>query len=74
LIRQRAEELAYPLAGASIPPKDHRQARFAARRQAPVGRSGYIGRADFWKFGLIFGIVFLAGQLLIVLPWLRAIG
>jgi len=36
--------------------------------------SGYIGRADFWKFGLIFGVVFFAGLLLIVYPWLRVIG
>jgi citrate:succinate antiporter/L-tartrate/succinate antiporter len=35
--------------------------------------SGYIGRGDFWKFGLIFGVVFFAGLLLIVYPWLRAI-
>jgi anion transporter len=35
--------------------------------------SGYIGRSQFWKFGLIFGIVFFAGLLLIVLPWLQAI-
>ena len=33
--------------------------------------SGYIGRSDFWKFGLIFGIVFFAGLLVIVLPWLQ---
>jgi anion transporter len=36
--------------------------------------SGYIGRSDFWKFGLIFGVVYFAGLLLIVLPWLRLIG
>jgi anion transporter len=36
--------------------------------------SGYIGRADFWKFGLIFGLVYFAGLVLIVLPWLEAIG
>ena len=35
--------------------------------------SGYIGRSQFWKFGLIFGIVFFAGLLLIVLPWLKVI-
>ena len=35
--------------------------------------SGYIGRSDFWKFGLIFGIVFFAGLLVIVLPWLQII-
>jgi anion transporter len=36
--------------------------------------SGYIGKGDFWKFGLIFGMVYFAGLLLIVLPWLRLIG
>jgi anion transporter len=33
--------------------------------------SGYIGKGDFWKFGLIFGIVYFAGLLGIVLPWLQ---
>lgn len=33
--------------------------------------SGYIGKSDFWKFGLIFGLVYFAGLLLIVLPWLQ---
>jgi citrate:succinate antiporter/L-tartrate/succinate antiporter len=33
--------------------------------------SGYIGKGDFWKFGLIFGLVYFAGLLLIVLPWLQ---
>lgn len=32
--------------------------------------SGYIGKADFWKFGLIFGVVYFAGILLVLLPWL----
>ncbi|QPF87832.1 DASS family sodium-coupled anion symporter [Bradyrhizobium genosp. L] len=36
--------------------------------------SGYIGKGDFWKFGLIFGVIYFAGLLLIVLPWLQAIG
>ncbi|MGB8398448.1 DASS family sodium-coupled anion symporter [Bradyrhizobium sp.] len=36
--------------------------------------SGYIGKGDFWKFGLIFGMVYFAGLLVIVLPWLRLIG
>src|SRR6266566_3765771 len=36
--------------------------------------SGYIGKADFWKFGLIFGLVYFAGLLLIVRPWLQVIG
>jgi citrate:succinate antiporter/L-tartrate/succinate antiporter len=35
--------------------------------------SGYIGRGDFWKFGLIFGVVYFAGLLVIVLPWLLVI-
>jgi anion transporter len=35
--------------------------------------SGYIGKGDFWKFGLIFGVVYFAGLLLIVLPWLRVV-
>ena len=33
--------------------------------------SGYIGRGEFWKLGLIFGVVYFAGLLVIVLPWLR---
>jgi citrate:succinate antiporter/L-tartrate/succinate antiporter len=36
--------------------------------------SGYIGKADFWKFGLIFGVLYFAGLLLVVLPWLQLIG
>jgi anion transporter len=36
--------------------------------------SGYIGKSDFWKFGLIFGLIYFAGLLVIVLPWLRFIG
>ncbi len=33
--------------------------------------SGYIGRGEFWKLGLIFGVVYFAGLLVIVLPWLQ---
>jgi citrate:succinate antiporter/L-tartrate/succinate antiporter len=33
--------------------------------------SGYIGKGDFLKVGLIFGVVYFAGLLLIVLPWLQ---
>lgn len=33
--------------------------------------SGYIGTRDFWKFGLIFGLVFFAGLIVVVLPWLQ---
>jgi anion transporter len=36
--------------------------------------SGYIGKRDFWKFGLIFGLIYFAGLLVIVLPWLQLIG
>jgi citrate:succinate antiporter/L-tartrate/succinate antiporter len=36
--------------------------------------SGYIGKGDFWKFGLIFGAIYFAGLLAIVLPWLQIIG
>jgi di/tricarboxylate transporter len=35
--------------------------------------SGYIGKADFWKFGLIFGLIYYSGLLVIVLPWLQTI-
>jgi di/tricarboxylate transporter len=30
---------------------------------------GYIGKGDFWKFGVIY----FAGLLLIVMPWLRVV-
>jgi len=36
--------------------------------------SGYIGKGAFWKYGLIFGLVYFAGLLIIVLPWLLAGG
>jgi di/tricarboxylate transporter len=36
--------------------------------------SGYIGKRDFWKFGLIFGVIYFAGLLVIVLPWLQWVG
>jgi anion transporter len=36
--------------------------------------SGYIGKRDFWKFGLIFGLIYFVGLLAIVMPWLRLIG
>jgi citrate:succinate antiporter/L-tartrate/succinate antiporter len=35
--------------------------------------SGYIRKSDFWKFGLIFGLVYFAGLILIVYPWLELI-
>jgi citrate:succinate antiporter/L-tartrate/succinate antiporter len=35
--------------------------------------SGYIDKGDFWKFGLIFGLIYFAGLIAIVLPWLQAI-
>jgi di/tricarboxylate transporter len=36
--------------------------------------SGYIGKRDFWKFGLIFGVIYFAGLLVIMLPWLQWAG
>jgi hypothetical protein len=36
--------------------------------------SGYIGKGDFWKFDLIFGLIYFAGLLPIVLPWLQWVG
>jgi L-tartrate/succinate antiporter len=35
--------------------------------------SGYIGKGDFWKLGLIFGLIYFVGLLVIVLPWLQTI-
>lgn len=35
--------------------------------------SGFIGKGEFWKLGLIFGVVYFAGLLLIVLPWLGVV-
>jgi anion transporter len=35
--------------------------------------SGFIGKGEFWKFGLIFGLFYFAGLLLIVMPWLDMI-
>jgi citrate:succinate antiporter/L-tartrate/succinate antiporter len=32
--------------------------------------SGYIGKTDFWKFGLIFGMIFFLGLVGIIYPWL----
>lgn len=32
--------------------------------------SGYIGKRDFWRYGLIFGLVYFLGLLLVVYPWL----
>jgi anion transporter len=36
--------------------------------------SGFIGTGAFWKYGLIFGLIYFAGLLVIVLPWLRLNG
>ena len=36
--------------------------------------SSYIGKADFWRLGLIFGAIYFIGLLVIVLPWLQIIG
>ncbi len=35
--------------------------------------SGFIDKGDFWKFGLIFGLIYFAGLIAIALPWLQAI-
>jgi citrate:succinate antiporter/L-tartrate/succinate antiporter len=35
--------------------------------------SGFIGKRDFWKFGLIFGLIYFAGLIVIVLPWLLTV-
>jgi len=32
--------------------------------------SGFIEKRDFWKFGLIFGVVYFVGLIAIVMPWL----
>jgi citrate:succinate antiporter/L-tartrate/succinate antiporter len=35
--------------------------------------SGFIGKGEFWRLGLIFGLVYFAGLLVIVMPWLNVI-
>lgn len=35
--------------------------------------SGYIARADFWRLGLIFGIIFFAALLIIGIPYLTTV-
>jgi anion transporter len=35
--------------------------------------SGFIEKRDFWKFGLIFGVIYFAGLIGIVMPWLEMI-
>lgn len=35
--------------------------------------SGFIGKRDFWKFGLVFGAIYFAGMIFITMPWLGAI-
>lgn len=36
--------------------------------------SGFLPRGDFWRLGLIFGLIFLAALLLIGMPWLAWLG
>ena len=36
--------------------------------------SGFISRGDFWRLGLIFGLLYLGALLLIGVPWLMAVG
>ena len=35
--------------------------------------SGYIGKRDFWKFGLIFSLLYFVGLIVVVFPWLNMI-
>ena len=35
--------------------------------------SGYIGKGQFWKLGLVFGLIYFVGLIAILLPWLAAI-
>jgi anion transporter len=35
--------------------------------------SGFIEKRDFWKFGFIFGLLYFAGLIGVVLPWLETI-
>jgi citrate:succinate antiporter/L-tartrate/succinate antiporter len=35
--------------------------------------SGYISKRDFWSFGLVFGMIYFAGLILVELPWLSVI-
>ena len=35
--------------------------------------SGFIEKRDFWKFGFIFGVLYFAGLIGIVMPWLEVI-
>jgi L-tartrate/succinate antiporter len=39
-----------------------------------IAGSGYVPGADYWRLGAITGIVILAVQLAILVPWLRLIG
>jgi L-tartrate/succinate antiporter len=36
--------------------------------------SGFLARGDFWRLGLIFGLIFLGALLLIGVPWLMLLG
>jgi L-tartrate/succinate antiporter len=36
--------------------------------------SGYIPRGDFWRLGLIFGLIFVGALLLVGVPYLRQSG
>jgi len=35
--------------------------------------SGYISRTDFWKLGLIFGVIFFVALLAIGIPYLTSV-
>jgi citrate:succinate antiporter/L-tartrate/succinate antiporter len=33
--------------------------------------SGFIAKPDFWKFGFVFGVIYFAGLIFVVMPWLE---
>jgi di/tricarboxylate transporter len=44
---------------------------FASGPSAIYYGSGYVDRKDFWRLGLLFGVVFLAAFLAAGVPYLR---
>ena len=47
---------------------------YASGQSAIYYASGYITRRAFWILGLIFGLIFIAVYLAIVIPWLSFLG
>ncbi len=35
--------------------------------------SGYIASRDYWRLGLVFGVIFIAALVVIAVPWLALI-